>query len=247
MERPDVENIQGRNFFVHPGMELSLRIKTTVINSTTNFDQMKFESRQCRRSNTYKEINCIMNKIEDIATSICGCKPQYINTSSNNIPCNTFSTKCYEDSILNGTQDLSIQKTCYPSCKYVMFSLEEKEKTSTEYGAFDLNKFGKEYSDYIEKMMLVTGDFKAWEPKLKRTSMIHINFDEKHFWTVTKDAKMTIPDIIGNIGGTLGVFIGFSFLGLLDTIMEFFQYLMRKKMRLQKQKRRHHRPKSLKA
>ena len=96
-------------------------------------------------------------------------------------------------------------------------------------------------------MMLVTGDFKAWEPKLKRTSMIHINFDEKHFWTVTKDAKMTIPDIIGNIGGTLGVFIGFSFLGLLDTIMEFFQYLMRKKMRLQKQKRRHHRPKSLKA
>ena len=64
--------------------------------------------------------------------------------------------------------------------------------------------------------------------KLKKTSLIHINFDEKEFWTVTKDAKITVPDMIGNIGGTLGVFIGFSFLGLLDTIVELFHYLKRK-------------------
>jgi hypothetical protein len=46
--------------------------------------------------------------------------------------------------------------------------------------------------------------------------------------TVTKDAKITIPDMIGNIGGTLGVFIGFSFLGLLDDLVEFFRNLYRR-------------------
>ena len=49
--------------------------------------------------------------------------------------------------------------------------------------------------------------------------------EEMQVWTVTKDAKVTIPDLIGNIGGTLGVFIGFSFLGLFDNLIEFFKYL----------------------
>ena len=56
-------------------------------------------------------------------------------------------------------------------------------------------------------------------------SIIHINFEGSKVWTVTKDAKITLPDMIGNIGGTLGVFIGFSFLGLLDTLIEWLEYL----------------------
>ena len=61
--------------------------------------------------------------------------------------------------------------------------------------------------------------------KLKRATLVHLNFQELKVWTVTKDAKITVPDMIGNIGGTLGVFIGFSFLGLLDDLIELFQSL----------------------
>ena len=60
---------------------------------------------------------------------------------------------------------------------------------------------------------------------MKGATLVHINFEELNAWAVTKDAKITIPDMVGNIGGTLGVFIGFSFLGLLDDLVEFFQYL----------------------
>ena len=73
-----------------------------------------------------------------------------------------------------------------------------------------------------------------WVKKTLKTALIRINFDENEVWTVTKDAKITIPDMIGNIGGTLGDFIGFSFLGLLDTIIEMFQYLKRKKWVVEK-------------
>ena len=96
-------------------------------------------------------------------------------------------------------------------------------------------------------MLFSDTSFKVLERKLKRTAMIHINFDEKKFWTVTKDARITIPDMIGNIGGTLGVFIGFSFLGLLDTMVEFFQYLIRKNKPGRKLKTRHHHPIILKS
>ena len=98
------------------------------------------------------------------------------------------------------------------------------------YGSLDriINrlKFFKQYSDFFEKMLILHGvTQKNLENKLKKTSLIHINFVEKQFLTVTKDAKITIPDMIGNVGGTLGVFIGFSFLGLLDTMVEVFQYM----------------------
>ena len=97
--------------------------------------------------------------------------------------------------------------------------------------ASNIDRFGKEYSNFFENMLILdVSTEKSLKEKLKRTSMIHINFDKKKFSTVTKDAKITIPDMIGNIGGTLGVFIGFSFLGLLDMMVEFFKYLLRKNL-----------------
>ena len=55
-------------------------------------------------------------------------------------------------------------------------------------------------------------------------SLIHINFEEYNVLTVTKDAKITTPDIVGNVGGTLGIFLGFSCLGLLDILIELVNY-----------------------
>ena len=73
-ETPDIENIKGRNFDVYPGMETILAIPTTILNSTTNFDEMGVKSRHCNKNKMYKEINCIMDKILDNAASQCGCK-----------------------------------------------------------------------------------------------------------------------------------------------------------------------------
>ena len=42
------------------------------------------------------------------------------------------------------------------------------------------------------------------------------NFIHKETTVIMKDAKVTFADMLGNIGGTLGVFIGLSFVGLLD-------------------------------
>ena len=65
-------------------------------------------------------------------------------------------------------------------------------------------------------------------PKMEKTSLIHLNFEESEAMTLTKDAKMIMPDKIGSIGGTLGVFIGFSFLGVLDTLLELIQFFHRR-------------------
>ena len=46
--------------------------------------------------------------------------------------------------------------------------------------------------------------------------MVYVNFIHKETTVIMKDAKVTFADMLGNIGGILGVFIGLSFVGLLD-------------------------------
>ena len=66
---------------------------------------------------------------------------------------------------------------------------------------------------------------KFLEFMLKKTSLIPINFDEAEVCTMKKDAKAILSNMIGNIGGTLGVFIKFSFIGVLTSMIDFFLYL----------------------
>ena len=41
-------------------------------------------------------------------------------------------------------------------------------------------------------------------------TIVKVNFDDPKLLVITKDAKVTIPDMVGSIGGTFGVFIGES-------------------------------------
>ena len=103
------------------------------------------------------------------------------------------------------------------------------------YNFMKFESFGEDFNDHIlrpEKLIKYRGLKRFYgrplsflQDRFKRVTLVHINFEELTALTVTKDAKITIPDMIGNIGGTLGVFIGFSFLGLLDDLIELFQSL----------------------
>ena len=56
---------------------------------------------------------------------------------------------------------------------------------------------------------------------LRSTSLVHVNFIRNQATVTLKDARVTFADMIGTIGGTFGVFIGLSFVG----ILEFFIWI----------------------
>ena len=39
-----------------------------------------------------------------------------------------------------------------------------------------------------------------------------------------KDAKLTLAEKIGNIGGTFGLFVRLSFVGVMDLVIRFFRW-----------------------
>ena len=54
-------------------------------------------------------------------------------------------------------------------------------------------------------------------------SIVHIFLDKPELTVINKDAKVTLPDMISNIGGTVGIFLGLSALSILDLLISCIQ------------------------
>ena len=239
-QKPDIENIMGDNFRAAPGRIIDLKISATVIDTTESFDAMNFNSRKCEKDMKNGEMNCISDAIIERAAQNCGCQPWYLSNPKFKA-CDTLGMICYEKEFANGTKDTNLKGSCYESCKNVKYNLVVLENAPID-KTLNVDKYGQEFRNFVfnpERLYSyleledpeLDGDF--MERRLKRMqsermSIFHVNFEQSKVLTVIKDAKITLPDMIGNIGGTLGVFIGLSFLGLLDTFIEWIQYLHQK-------------------
>ena len=244
---PDINNIKGRNFLAYPGSILDLKISTTVIDTTKDFDAMNIENKRCNGNFEYGQVKCLMKHIVSYAESVCGCQTWSINGNASFKKCDALGIICNNALILNFNEELEQQHDCIESCKYIKYNLLlNRELPMTDcciletseqitFGKsnilLDFDSYGTDFADYLYKskrLFRYLGNFytnqEFLSPKLKRMSLIHINFEDYNVLTVTKDAKITTADIIGNVGGTLGIFLGFSCLGLLDVLIELVNY-----------------------
>ena len=55
-------------------------------------------------------------------------------------------------------------------------------------------------------------------------SIFHIFLDKPEVTVITKDAKVTLADMVSNIGGTVGIFLGLSTLSVLDLLIDWCQW-----------------------
>lgn len=53
----------------------------------------------------------------------------------------------------------------------------------------------------------------------------HVIFADFRYEEITQIPKMNVYDLVGSVGGTLGVFIGFQILSLLE-ILEFLLHVL---------------------
>ena len=56
-------------------------------------------------------------------------------------------------------------------------------------------------------------------------SILQINFAGPYATEITQDAKVTFADMVGSIGGTFGVFLGLSFVSLVDELADWILWL----------------------
>ena len=104
---------------------------------------------------------------------------------------------------------------CPTNCDSIII---EKDIVSSVYPTDnELNKL-LEKNNYLESMM-----HKMDRNELKSAILhLQINFDRLEFEQITEIPKVNLIDLISSIGGTLGLFLGMSFLSILEVTDLFF-------------------------
>ena len=118
----------------------------------------------------------------------------------------------------NWTLQSKTMEKCPLSCSYYSYEIgvTREQKLSKD---FDATK-DDIISYFLEPETRIYGSLQQ--------SFIQINFANPHATVISQDAKVTFADQLGSIGGTFGVFLGLSFVGLLDDLIEMGQFLVEK-------------------
>ena len=150
--------------------------------------------------------------------------------------------QCYRNIIANDTTKKDIYEfQCMPGCwsiEYTPYLMSQfpintdKPRNKNDdvirnyiyKGIYDPatgNTYGKPNPLIVVDQVNVTAS--QYESEMtSKLALININFGEPQATVITKDAKVTFPDMLANVGGTFGIFLGFSFLGVYD----FFAYII---------------------
>ncbi|XP_075972075.1 pickpocket protein 28-like [Anticarsia gemmatalis] len=196
-------------------MALSFSIITTS-DTLRNYDpkvrQCYFnDERYLRYFKIYTANNCKMECLTNYTYASCGCVSFYMPFATKNATCKLRDQNCVikaHDDFLQGNVDIAEDNChCLPACNTIDY---DAEILKTD---FNLKKsiITEAHAQNPEAYSSSRGrgfDFSKLEMFFKRSQFVSINRSE----------LFGLTDFLANIGGLLGVFLGFSFLSLVEIV-----------------------------
>ncbi|XP_058451931.1 pickpocket protein 28 [Malaya genurostris] len=154
---------------------------------------------------TYSRNNCEMECEARLVQENCGCVLYYMPKLQEDTKiCNKADAPCYEEikSFLAFRSNTSRLCNCLPGC-------------------FEIS-----YTTVISTAELCIGNFKVREKLLshnnsyarKNIALVYIFFSETYFRSLIKGELVGFTDFLSNVGGLLGLFMGFSLISLAEVI-----------------------------
>ena len=218
---PDLERFSASTLEIKKGFQYKIGINVDVTNITDSFSAMDLSKRKCKLNSDsdYNSINCKMMKAIKKGLDSCGCTPWFFEDSSNNSICIGIQAKCFDEAFVNASNQ-DWKKECPLECIYSEYSLTSTETEMPKSGAVYnhlRSSFGHKWLNYSsEDNPMLSNEYNKYGGMVSKSALIHVNFQKPFATITTKDAKVTFSDMLGTIGGTFGVFLGLSFVGVLD-------------------------------
>ena len=213
---PDVHHTTNSYHEIKPGYHYIFGTESTSLEVTKSFQEVDEQKRKCELDQTYHFSNCYFQSLIQHGIEQCQCVPWYMKNHQSKI-CLGKQFLCFEDLMSNWTLQSSTMKKCPPSCSYYIYesSVTREQKLEADYDATK-----DDIISYFLEESRIYG--------LLQQSFIQINFANPHATVISQDAKVTFADQLGSIGGTFGVFLGLSFVSLLDEFIGMAQFLVEK-------------------
>ena len=213
-----------------------------ITNVTQGFASLDPEDQHCRlnqeKTNAYTDINCRMHKNLDLSIAECKCVPWFYKSTwvQENYQeiCTGLQMTCFDEMMYNLSINIRSDE-CPQACIYSGYDLtSETFNPEAREGIYDKMKQGRgqAWEDFLSGKNLnmgvyakVSADAPPGRQLIRQVGFVEINFDHQLATLTLKDAKVTFPDKVGNIGGTFGVFLGLSFVGILDVMILVCQWI----------------------
>ncbi|XP_048479066.1 pickpocket protein 28-like [Plutella xylostella] len=216
----------------------------TFHSTTTSHNLRKYhpEVRQCyfqserflRYFHIYTQNNCMLECRANYTFHRCECVPFYLPYKNSDNVCTEYDSDCITIAIQElGEREmrasLGLEKEacrCLPACNSVTY---EAEILKTEYNF-------KNYIKNLYKLINVT--YLEGNDSVEY-SVIEVYYKQERFPSIRRSELFGVTDVVANCGGLLGLFLGFSFLSLVEivyftTLRLFCQIRRRKQLKQEK-------------
>ena len=230
---PYLDQFQATTKSIPMGKHLKIGVEALVTNVTEGFASLDPEDRQCKlnldESHPYSDINCRMQKNLDVAIKECQCVPWfYTSTKEKPKICTGNQMICFDEMMYNMSINTRPEE-CPKACVYSGHDLTYQEFSPEKGVIYTKMRAGRgqaweDFLSELNKGMPVYNGVNIYTPHgrqlVNQIGLVEVNFDHQLATVIMKDAKMTFEDKVGNIGGTFGVFLGLSFVGILDFLIQ---------------------------
>ena len=219
---PDLDNFQRTSITLPEQTQTYVGIEPTITNVTRGFAALSPNQTKCfldtdtYKLNGYKRINCKMEKALSSAKQKCGCVPWFFEINENDTICNPDTLACFDKEMTKYAHN-HLSDECPQECifsRYNSVRFNQQNIRSLKVIQMIENDFGTEMKEFLGENN--PSSFILYGTLLEKAALVHVNFDTPEAAVTIKDAKMTFADKVGNIGGTFGVFLGLSFVGILE-------------------------------
>ncbi|RMZ92818.1 acid-sensing ion channel 1 [Brachionus plicatilis] len=198
------------------------------LDTINSFDSEYY--RKVFRSNlTYRQDDCFLAYIQSEILKKCDCDEMAYNLiSESNNPCDTLEEQIcsmdhYQDLTQSNYKD-KIENLCPLECQSVSFEIAKSENRypSVNY-AKDLIKTHEKLSSLLRNKTNI-----SIEDLRENILAVNVYYEHLKVTEIRQSPSITWDGLVGSVGGTLGLFLGISFLSFVELIDLLFQIVFNK-------------------
>lgn len=206
-------------FVVASGRETVAKLYPIALTSSSEIQHLSSSARRCHvtspsQKNRYRSDNCYIHCRETIMRKLCGCIPFSASIIETGVQiCNLTHISCLARITLQ-KYTLTLQDpdcNCLPDC----------EITSYKVAVTTLPLSALQYSP---------GKFYETAARTKNATALHITFARHSAMLQRRELVLSWINLISSLGGVFGLFLGCSFISLVEIIYFFcihFSYKLR--------------------
>ncbi|KAK0183188.1 hypothetical protein PV327_001254 [Microctonus hyperodae] len=219
----ETPKIADFGFALSPGKETRIVITPRIYSASWSILGISRKKRKCfftterrlKYYRTYTQRNCLLECEANFTQKICHCVQYYMPKSANTPICGKKDDICATDARRLMETNLYDDETTAGK-----LNVTETPSCNCWPGCFEINY------DYTMSHSMLVPTFYTDESYIKKNktyftnnmAVVHLYFVESQFPKYVKSELFGFIDFLSNIGGLLGLFMGFSFLSAVEVI-----------------------------